>query len=57
MKNFLYLSIYLVSTNLFSQKLTLLEKFNDCVLPTGASFQLINGTEQFKIAPNLEDIS
>ena len=57
MKKFLYLSIYLVSTNLFSQKLTLLEKFNDCVLPTGASFQLINGTEQFKIAPNLEDIS
>ena len=54
MKKLLYISIYLVSTNLLSQKLTLLEKFNDCVLPTVASFQLINETEQFKISPNLE---
>ncbi len=57
MKKILYIFIFSLSTNLFSQKLSLLEKFNDCILPIGASLQLTSGTEQFSIAPNTDDVT
>lgn len=57
MKIYYILFGFLFCNIIIGQQIAQLESFNDCVLPSGANITINEGTEQFFMAPNTEDIS